>query len=281
MVSNTRVFSSSKVNEARFGYNSLYNIIGQQLAGVEDVDALIGVPVKITDPNSWGIPNISLSNSLSSVGNPTNGPFAFNDKVYQGVDNFSWVIGKHSLRMGGELRYNLFPQYGNEFPRGQFFFTGAFTSNANTQSGGYSAADWLLGATQRVDMAVALASDDFRNHEWASYLDDTWKVARNLTVTAGLRWEVALPMLDASQHEVGIALNQSLPQRGARAGPLQTPGVCSRRQQRQFLRRAGFPLCSGGRRVGAGLASGPRRTPGSAPDHHRLQQLRPAFRHRL
>ena len=37
------------------------------------------------------------------------------------MDNFSWVVGKHSLRMGGEYRYNQFPQLGNEFPRGQFF----------------------------------------------------------------------------------------------------------------------------------------------------------------
>jgi Carboxypeptidase regulatory-like domain len=211
MLSNTRVFSANKVNEARFGYNSLYNVIGQQLAGVEDVDAEIGVPLKVADPGSWGVPNISLSNSLTSPGNPTSSPFAINDKVFQGVDNFSWVIGKHSLRMGGEYRYNQFPQLGNEFPRGQFFFTGAYTSNANTQSGGYSGADWLLGATQRVDMAVALASDDFRNHEWASYVDDTWKVTPHLTVTLGLRWEVAQPMLDASQHEVGIMLNESLP----------------------------------------------------------------------
>ena len=211
VVSNTRVFSANKVNEARFGYNSLYNIIGQQLAGVEDVDAEIGVPLKVTDPNSWGVPNIALSNNLTSPGNPTSSPFAINDKVYQGVDNFSWVIGKHSLRMGGEYRYNQFPQVGNEFPRGQFFFTGAFTSNANTQSGGYSGADWLLGYTQRVDMAVALASADFRNHEWAAYIDDTWKVTPHLTITAGLRWEVAQPMLDASGREVGIQLNQSLP----------------------------------------------------------------------
>lgn len=210
VVSNTRVFSANKVNEARFGYNSLYNIIGQQLAGVEDVDSEIGVPLKITDPNSWGVPNIALSNNLTSPGNPTSSPFAINDKVFQGVENFSWIIGKHSLRMGGEYRYNQFPQVGNEFPRGQFFFTGAFTSNANTQSGGYSGADWLLGHTQRVDMAVALASDDFRNHEWATYIDDTWKVTPHLTITAGLRWEVAQPMLDASGHEVGIQLNQSL-----------------------------------------------------------------------
>jgi len=211
VLSNTRVFSANKVNEARFGYNSLYNVIGQQLAGVEDVDAEIGVPLKVADPGSWGVPNISLSNNLTSPGNPTSSPFAIDDKVFQAVDNFSWVIGKHSLRMGGEYRYNQFPQIGNEFPRGQFFFTGAFTSNANTQSGGYSAADWLLAATQRVDMAVALASDDFRNHEWAAYIDDTWKLTPHVTITAGLRWEVAQPMLDTSGHEVGIQLNQSLP----------------------------------------------------------------------
>ena len=39
MLSNTRVLSATKVNEARFGYNSLYNIISQELAGMEDVDA--------------------------------------------------------------------------------------------------------------------------------------------------------------------------------------------------------------------------------------------------
>ena len=186
------------MNEARFGYNSLYNIIGQQLANIENVDAEIGVPLQVTDKNSWGVPNIALSNGFTSPGNPTSSPFTINDKVFQGVDNFSWIVGKHSLRMGGEYRYNQFPQQGNEFPRGQFFFTGAYTANANTSSGGYSGADWLLGSLQRVDMAVALASDDFRNHEWASYIDDTWKVTPHLTVTVGLRWEVAQPMLDAS-----------------------------------------------------------------------------------
>jgi len=60
----------------------------------------------------------------------------------------------------GEYRYNKFPQVGNEFPRGQFFFQGNYTqvnSVTNAQSGGYSGADFLLGTTSRVDIAVALA----------------------------------------------------------------------------------------------------------------------------
>jgi hypothetical protein len=128
------------------------------------------------------------------------------------VDNFSWVKGKHSLRMGGELRYNQFPQIGNEFPRGQFFFTGQFTNSisATAQTGGYSGADYLMGYMQNSIIAVALAQADFRNHEWATYIDDTWKIAPRLTINLGLRWEVAQPMLDASQHEVGVQLNAPL-----------------------------------------------------------------------
>src|SRR5215472_1013359 len=210
-LSNIRILSPSKVNEARFGYNSLYNVISQQLAGKENVNAELGTPLPVNDPNSWGVPNIALNNNLSSPGNPTSSPFSIDDKIFQGVDNFSWVIGKHSLRMGGEYRYNEFPQVGNEFPRGQFFFTGIYTSNANTGNGGYSGADWLLGSVQRVDMAVALASADFRNSEWGMYIDDTWKIRPHLTIEAGIRWEVAQPLLDKSQHEVNVQLRESLP----------------------------------------------------------------------
>jgi hypothetical protein len=212
VVSNVRIVSSAKVNEFRFGYNSLFNNITQQLANIEDVDSEIGIPVKVADKNSWGIPSIQLSNNLTSFGNPTSSPFQIDDKVMQWVDNFSWVHGKHSLRFGGELRYDQFPQVGNEFPRGQFFFNGQFTNSisAAAQTGGYSGADFLMGAMQNSIVAVALASADFRNHEWAAYIDDTWRITPRLTITAGLRWEVALPMVDPSGHEVGVQLNAPL-----------------------------------------------------------------------
>src|SRR6185369_14922348 len=210
VVSNIRIFSATKVNEARFGYNSLYNSIAQQLANVEDVNSELGTPFKVTDKNSWGVPNIQLSQNLTSFGNNTSSPFTIDDKVYQFVDNFSWVIGKHSLRFGGEYRYNQFPQVGNEFPRGQFFFGGQFTGNPNTQGTGYSGADFLQGYMNNAIIAVALVSSDFRNSEWAAYLDDTWKVTPRLTITAGLRWEVAQPMLDKSGRGVNIQLNAPL-----------------------------------------------------------------------
>ena len=123
-------------------------------------------------------PTSNCLNNLTSFGNPTSSPFQINDKYFQCVDNFSWVIGKHSLRMGGEYRYNEFPQVGNEFPRGQFYFDGQYTNNDQrhrAQTGGYSGADFLMGDMYNSIIAVALAQADFRNSEWAAYIDDTWR----------------------------------------------------------------------------------------------------------
>ena len=211
MISNIRVLSPSKVNEARFGYSSIYNNITQQLAGVDNVDADIGVTVPITNTNSWGVPYFNLSQSLSAFGNATNGPYNINDKYLEGLDNFSWIHGKHAFRFGGEYRYNKFPQNGNEFPRGEFWYQGQYTANPQNLSGGYAGADFVMGDLARADFAVNVASARFNSNEWSAYLDDTWKVTPKLTVTLGLRWEVEQPLYDASGNEVNVQLNEPLP----------------------------------------------------------------------
>jgi hypothetical protein len=212
VLANTRVFSSSKVNEFRFGYNSMYNNISQELAGVENVNEKIGSAVKVPDANSWGVPNISLSGStLSGFGNDANGPFTIDNKIYQWVDNFSWMRGKHSFRFGGEYRYNQYLQIGNEFARGRFTANGSFTGNGNTLTGGYNGADFLLGALSTIESAVALAKGDFRNNEWGLYIDDTYKVTPRLTINWGLRWEVAQPLKDAFGLEPNFQLRTPLP----------------------------------------------------------------------
>src|SRR6516162_480486 len=59
MLSNTRVFSPTKVNEFRFGYTTLYNASAQELAGKRDVVKELGLPFSTPDPLVWGIPTVT------------------------------------------------------------------------------------------------------------------------------------------------------------------------------------------------------------------------------
>jgi len=57
----------------------------------------------------------------------------------------------------------------------------------------------------------ALAKGDFRNHEWATYIDDTFKLTPRITINVGLRWEVAQPLWDKAGNEVNFQFKQPLP----------------------------------------------------------------------
>ena len=204
-LANTRVFSPTKVNEARFGINKFYNNIGPLLAGVTCVVCQLGLPgLDATNSATWGIPQIRNMPGFSGWGDDTNGPYVLQDAIFQGLDNFSWVIGKHSLRMGGEIRRDRYNQLGNEFARGAFSFSGIQTANPNTLTGGYPMAAYMLGVNSEVDGTVALAFEQMRGTSGAAYIDDTWRVSPTLTLDLGLRYELTPPFYDKSQHETNM-----------------------------------------------------------------------------
>jgi hypothetical protein len=213
MLSNAWVVSPDKVNEFRFGYTSIYNGITTLLAGQTDVVKALGLPFTPELPQTWGIPAVSMNaNGLSSWGDNTNGPFVIDDSIMQFLDNFSWNHGKHSFRFGGEFRRDVFSQFGNQYSRGNPQFNGNFTALPQTLAGGNAAADFMLGAPYRLDLALQLAVGDDRSNTWAVYFDDTWKLSPKLTVTLGLRWEVVQPWLDLAGNMTNFDFKGNLPQ---------------------------------------------------------------------
>jgi hypothetical protein len=205
MVSNTRVLTNSTVNELRFGINDFDNTIGMQLGGKRNVVAELGIPGLMTpDPVTWGIPRVTSLVGVSGFGNDSSGPFVVNNAVFQVIDNFSWIKGKHSIRFGGEVRRDRYNQFGNEFARGSFEFNGQYTANPTTRQGGDSTADLLLGVLTKAETSIALAFAQFRATNYAGYIDDTWRVAKNLTLNLGLRYEVSPPFKDRSQNQVNV-----------------------------------------------------------------------------
>ncbi len=211
MFANIHEFSATKVNEFRFGETTFNNILGQQLAGVTNVDAQMGLNIPLI-PTVWGVPLLQqLAGGLSAPGNSTNGPYVVNDKIFQIVDNFSWVRGKHTIRMGGELRYTIFKQTGQEYARGAFSFSGVYTAgpppagsaaSSASASAASSFADFLLGDLSSASLAVSIAKTDFTANGFGLYVDDTYKLTSKLTLDLGLRYEMMQPWKDLDGDEV-------------------------------------------------------------------------------
>ncbi len=208
MVANTRVLSPSTVNEFRFGYNQFNNSTGRELAGIRDVNAELALPgIAAPPPAAWGIPEIGLA-PYSGFGDSTEGPYVNNNHIYQFVDNFSWVRGKHTLRFGGEIRIDHYNQVGNQFPRGFLGFDPVTTQNPSAPAGtGDSFAAFLTGDNRAAQAVVALAEVKYRALSHYYYIDDTWKLRPNLTLSLGLRYENTPPWLD----KLGRTVNLHMP----------------------------------------------------------------------
>jgi len=75
-------------------------------------------------PEAWGIPSISI-NGFSGFGDNSEGPYTNRNKVFEVIDNVSWIRGRHSFKGGGSLRIDHYNQVGNQFPRGSFQLNGS------------------------------------------------------------------------------------------------------------------------------------------------------------
>ncbi len=209
MISNSRVFSPSMVNEFRVSHTSFKNALTTPLARVRNVGGELKIPgMEPGSPDAWGIPAVNI-NTFSGFGDVSNGPYVNNNHVFQWVDNFAWITGRHSMRMGVEIRRDRFNTNGNTDPRGTLSFTGTATENPQLSLGyssgsGTGMADFLLGYNKTSSVAAGLAFGQLRATAQAYYFDDTWRIHPKLTLNLGIRYENTPPYSDKSQKLTNI-----------------------------------------------------------------------------
>ena len=132
------------------------------------------------------------------MGEESDAPFINYDTTIQLTDNFSWTVGKHSFKFGGEVRRVRYNQIGGVVTRGRFTFDGRYTQNplaAAAVRGGSAVADFLLGDFNNSEGQVGAPIANFRSTYFALYLQDNWKVTPKLTMNYGLRWEYDQPFV--------------------------------------------------------------------------------------
>jgi hypothetical protein len=191
-ISWTWVPSSRWVNEARFGYNRLnqptYN--GDHLVNPETAYGLnTGVA---TTQNTGGLPRIGFFGEFQTLGGfkwpKLQGP----DTRYQLIDQLAYTRGAHALKFGIELHRDAFSggALGNAKGSINFGGGGAFATSTALE-------DFFAGVPTNESVLAGSPLRDIHNWAFAGFVQDDWRLTRNLTLNLGLRYELNTVIQDA------------------------------------------------------------------------------------
>jgi hypothetical protein len=220
MGSNTWTISPTIVNVLTLGYTDFYNSLGTLSQNKINAIGLLNGGITNLQPGApatWGIPNISFTpDPYLAIGDSTDGPYVTSDLDKSFNDNFTWVKGKHSMDFGFQYDRMTFNEVGNQESRGSFVFQRNATAEVSTPGNlvantGSGFADFLLGDLYSSTYAVAIAHANYVLNAEAFYFDDNYKILPNLTLSAGLRYELTPPWLDTTGEEfiVDLQTNQT------------------------------------------------------------------------
>lgn len=174
------VFSERTLNEFRAGYYFNRNNTSPE-------EPLNDSDLGILRSNAAEFPGLSLIRIAPGAGGviigtspPIDGRAAPSTTTVS--DTLTLLRGRHTLRLGGEVRYNLINFVINHFVYGQIDF-----QNFN---------NFLTGNSQVSILGGGLPGRNWRAFDYNFFLQDDWKLSPTLTLSLGLRYELDLPIYD-------------------------------------------------------------------------------------
>ena len=265
-IGHTKTFGPSAVNEFRFSYVRNTLALATPTGGVGSNYSLSALGfvtpwgastggIAPIQPTLEGVPYITFNNF--AIGVPQVSTRQYNNS-FQWLDNFSKVIGTHSLKFGAQFHYDQINERNLAAENGQYSFTGNET--------GIDFADFLIGAPDSLTQASPQILDS-RSKYFAAFAQDSWRVTSNLTFNYGLRWEASEPWYDIQDKtETIIPGKQSVKFPGAPlgyvvAGDPGVPNTLAPTQWHNFAPRLGLaysPNASSG--ILGKIFGGPGRT---------------------
>lgn len=125
-------------------------------------------------PNSFG-PGADIAGAVF-VGPTTDFPVTLNEDHYEADDAVSYTLGKHLFKAGVQLNYI----------HANSNYQGGFSGYWNF----YTAGNMNLGIPYRYAQNFGVTDIKLPDTQLGMYLEDSWKVARRLTLNLGVRYDI-------------------------------------------------------------------------------------------
>jgi len=190
-----RVFSSTLLNELRAGdtRRSVSRAAAQLDTSASAALGLPGIPATARFPNT--LPTFVVA-GYQQLGSPPNTATDFNTGVVEIADTLTWVKGRHTVKMGADLRWQRLDVLQPPSPTGIFTFSSLFTDLPGTPNTGTPLASFLLGQVQL--FSIDLQQDEIRNraHIQEYFVQDDWRFSERWTINAGVRYTLNFPSVE-------------------------------------------------------------------------------------
>ena len=185
--------SSTSLLEGRFGWSRTDAGKSPLALGTSDALSAYGIAGLPTDSRIAGGLPTQLITGYSDLGRQATNPQWQYPEVFNPKLNYTWVMGRHSLKTGYEFQHintevqDVNPLYGRDAYTGQISRpTGATASNL------YNLADFMFGFRSQYALSNILIAN-IRQQMHFTYIQDDFRVNNNLTLNVGLRYEYATP----------------------------------------------------------------------------------------
>jgi hypothetical protein len=195
VISDTITLSPTMINEFRLGYNRRRGTVFPSTLG-QDWAGKLGIP----NVSGATFPNFQYCNNQSNCTAGT----AFFRQDNQGLaaaqeigedftfqENLTKIVGRHTMKFGYEIIRTRYNSLAPGLPSGTYRFGGTdFPFRPNT---GVAFASFLLGSVSSAEYTQPVTTWLPRWWSHAFYVQDDYKLSRNITLNLGLRWSYESP----------------------------------------------------------------------------------------